>query len=92
MTNFVLMLVIIVVGVYFKSKYEREYALPIIEENADLSFIKKFSLILILIAGIFYFINIKITFFILIGLIPLVLYLNLKTSWLALKQKNNNKY
>jgi len=92
MTYFILMLVIIVVGSYFRNKYDKEYALPIIEENADLSFIKKFTLIMILIAGIFYFINIKITFFILIGLIPLVLYLNFKTYWLALKQKNNNKY
>ena len=92
MTYFILMLVIIVVGSYFRNKYDKEYALPIIGENTDLSFIKKFSLIMILIASIFYFINIKITFFILIGLIPLVLYLNFKTYWLALKQKNNNKY
>ena len=88
MTYFILMLVIIVVGSYFRNKYDKEYALPIIGENTDLSFIKKFSLIMILIASIFYFINIKITFFILIGLIPFVLYLNLKTSWLAFNKRN----
>lgn len=91
MTNFILLLIIIVVGIYFKNKYNQEYALPIIEENADLSFVNKFSFIMMLIAGIFAFINVKLTFFILIGLIPFVLYLNFKTSWLAFNKKNNKK-
>ena len=92
MTNFIIMIVIIVVGVYFKNKYNREYALPIIEENADLSFVNKFSLIMLLIAGLCAFINTKLMFFILIGLIPFVLYLNFKTSWLAFTKKNKNKF
>jgi len=87
MTNFILMIIIIVVGSYFKNKYNKEYALPIIKENADLSFVNKFSLIMLLLAGIFAFINTKFTFFILIILIPFVLYLNFKTSWIAFNKK-----
>ena len=91
MTNLILMIIIIVVGSYYKNKYNREYALPILEENADLSFISKASIIMLLIAGIFYFISIKVTFLILILLIPFVLYLNLKTTWLAFIRKNNKQ-
>ena len=89
MTNLILMIIIIVVGSYYKNKYNKEYALPIVEENADLSFISKFSIIMLLIAGIFVFISTKLTFLILILLIPFVLYLNLKTTWLASIRKNN---
>ena len=85
------MIIIIVVGSYYKNKYNREYALPILEENADLSFISKASIIMLLIAGIFAFISIKVTFLILILLIPFVLYLNLKTTWLAFIRKNNKQ-
>ena len=91
MTNLILMIIIIVVGSYYKNKYNREYALPILEENADLSFISKASIIMLLIAGIFAFISIKVTFLILILLIPFVLYLNLKTTWLAFIRKNNKQ-
>lgn len=91
MLNLGIMVIIIVVGVYFRTKYDREYALPIIAENEDLSVIKKYSLILIGLAGIFYFINMKISFIILFCLIPFALYLNLKTTWLAFKRRKNNK-
>ena len=91
MTNLILMIIIIVVGSYYKNKYNREYALPILEENADLSFISKASIIMLLIAGIFAFISIKVTFLILILLIPFVLYLNLKTTWLAFIRNNNKQ-
>ena len=73
MTNLILMIIIIVVGSYYKNKYNREYALPILEENADLSFISKASIIMLLIAGIFAFISIKVTFLILILLINLLI-------------------
>ncbi|MEI8388422.1 MAG: hypothetical protein WCG23_00925 [bacterium] len=91
MTNLILMIIIIVVGSYYKNKYNKEYALPIVEENADLSFISKASIIMLLIAGIFAFISPKVTFLILILLIPFVLYLNLKTTWLAFIRKNNKQ-
>ena len=91
MTNLILMIIVIVVGSYYKNKYNKEYALPIVEENADLSFISKFSIIMLLIAGICAFISTKLTFLILILLIPFVLYLNLKTTWLAFIRKNNKQ-
>lgn len=83
----ILILVIMVVGVYFRTKFDKEYAMPTIAENKDLSLLYKWGLILLAVSIICFILHLEeIAFGILILLIPFVLYLNLKTYWIAIKK------
>lgn len=92
MNNLILLVIIIVVGAYYKYNYSKKVEMPIIEENEDLAFLNKLSIAGLIISGISALISFKITFCILLVLIPVILYLNLKTNWIAFtKNKSKNK-
>lgn len=91
MINLILLIIVMVLCAYFRFKFDKEYAMPVIAGNNDLSFLYKWGLIIFSIAMVCFVLNLpKIAFGILIFLIPFVLYLNFKTYWIAIKNKRKN--
>lgn len=85
MTNLILLIVIIAVGVYFRTRFDKEYTMPVIKENKDLSFLYRVCLFLLGLAVAFMLTGLKVIgFWLLILMIPFVLYFNLKTYGIAL--------
>jgi len=85
MTNLILLIVIIAVGVYFRTRFDREYTMPVIKENNDLSLLYKVCLVLLGVAIALMLTGFKVIgFWLLILMIPVVLYFNLKTYGIAL--------
>jgi len=92
MMGFIVMIVIMGLGIYFRTKFDREYTMPTIKENADLSLLYKVCLGLLAVAIIGLFTNFKaFAFWLLIIMIPFVLYFNLKTYGIALGKFFKNK-
>ena len=82
-------LVVMWVGFYFRKRYEKKYVLPVLADNKQLVTLSKitFGFITLAVLGIFFKL-IKISFILLILLIPIVLYLNFKIHYLS---KNKNR-
>lgn len=84
MIKLILLIILMAAGAYFRLKFDKNYAMPVISQNKDLSSLNKWALILISVAIFCFIFNLaKIGFVILILLIPFILYLNFKTYWIA---------
>lgn len=98
MITILLALIIMCTGFYLRLRYERKYVSPILSENKNLATLRKLTIFLISMA-IFSFILklVKMVIFIMILLVPIGLYLNLKvyrlanTKYLDEKQKKKNE-
>ena len=93
MANVILLFIVVCIGAYFRFKFDKNYAMPVIKENNNLSSLSKWIIILISVAIVCFILNLaKVAFGILIFLIPFVLYLHFKTYWIAFKNfKRENK-
>lgn len=90
MLKLILVIVIMCVGFYYKWNYDKKFVMPVVEENEDLVFIKKWALIFVVVAIAAYIMQMpKVALSILFVTIPFVLYLNIRSYWLA--SKNNKK-
>ncbi len=84
MIKILLALFIICAGFYLRLRYEKKYVLPILSENKKLATLRKLALFFILLAIFGLFLKLmKLAFFIMIILIPIVIYLNFKVYRLA---------
>lgn len=84
MIKLILLIILMAAGAYFRLKFDKNYIIPVINQNEDLSFLNKWGLILVSIAIFCFIFNFaKIGFVILILLFPFLLYLNFKTYWIA---------
>lgn len=85
MKNLILIIMIMMVGIYFRVNFDKKYVIPVMKSNKDLSFLNKLCIGALVIAIICLINNLReIGFWILIILIPFVLYLNFKTYWIAI--------
>ena len=76
----VLVVLVLLALAYFRFKFDMKYAMPVIKESSSLSYIYVLGVIVIAAAFVSYLLGLrKITFILLLGLIPFVLYLNFKT-------------
>lgn len=83
----IILIIVIIAGVYFRIKFDSKYVVPVMKENNLLASMSKACVIAIGLALGFYFFNFKkLSFFILIILIPIVLFINFKTYTLATKK------
>lgn len=77
-------ILLICVLAYYRFKFDKEYTMPVLKENKDLSSLQKWAVVTIIIAIILYLLGfMKLAFWVLILLIPFVLYLHFKTYWIA---------
>lgn len=86
MLNMILLLLVMGIGAYFRFKFDKKYAMPVIAQNKDLSFLYKWVLISVFVAIICFILHLSsIAFAILLLLIPFALYLNFKTYKIAIR-------
>ncbi len=79
MMKIILVLIIIICGFYFRSRFEKRFVSPVLSENKNLNKFRKLAFSFVLLAVLAFFLKlIKIAFIILVLLIPVVLYLNYK--------------
>ena len=92
MFNMVLFAILIAICTTLRYKYDKKYVVPVINENADLQSIKKWAIILLAIAiGCYFAGQPRLTFIILLLLIPFVLYMNIKSNWIGFRNYKNDR-
>lgn len=85
MIKLILIIALMAAGIYFRVNFDKKYVIPVMKSNKDLSFLNKLCLGALFVAIICLITNLKeIGFWILIILIPFVLYLHFKTYWIAI--------
>lgn len=85
MIKLIVIVAVMSVCIYFRVKFDREYTMPVIRKNKDLSFLNKVCLLLLSVAIIFMLAGLKVVgFWLLILMIPFVLYFNLKVYGIAI--------
>lgn len=86
MLKFILFILIMFIGFYLRTKFDMEYALPVLKGKKHLSFLLAIAVIVILLAIILFATNHSTAGFIcLLMILPVVLYLHVTTYSEAFK-------
>jgi len=89
-----LLVLVMGLGIYFRTKYDRKYVLPILKSDRKLSQLVTFCVVSVVVALILSFTNYrKFSYFMLMVTAPIAIYLNIKIygqAWRNSKREKND--